>query len=792
MTKKLIIALLIANSQLPIANSQSISRKVVSSAGGTLTGGSSMVTFTIGETVIPSLSAGGNIITQGFQQPGEQVRTGTVASAVCAGSTFSLPYTAIDIGGGNTFTAELSDATGSFASPDTIGTLAGNASNSNISVTIPANTTAGNGYRIRVVASAPNKVGTDNGTNIQIVETPTAIAGAAQEICAPNPVFLNGTSLGGSSYTWSTSGDGSFNNANIANAVYTPGNNDKTTGTVTLYLATTTAVGGCQSVPSPLAVTVRTTLPLQPSVVSGAPPSVCPPLNGVSLSVTPNANVTSYTWANAPGSNGISFNPVSTTNTQVIDIGTTTNSTYNIRVTAANACGSSLYRSVSIRRTVSTPAAITGTTVACAAQSYPYSIAPVTGADNYTWTAPAGASINGGGNTLTTAATSVNIQMPPVFTTGAISVTANVACFVSPSRTITVSASTAALNTIAGSAVACPGSTLNYTVPSVAGATSYQWTLPGFTSGSSSTNSINVTFNTGFTSSNLCVKATSVCGVQTVQRCKSVTTGLPAQPTAINGNSNGVCGQTVNYNCPPVTGATGYLWTLPAGTTGSSTSNAIAVTFPSVGFTTGNVTVQSQNSCGLSLPRTITAKGAPNTPAAITANPVAWCNNDPGITFTGILTGVTGAYNLVWNIVPSTAATIINGQGSNNLVVDWNTGNATVSFTTSNGCGNGTRNYNAVVSCREKGNTFVATNEGLNVFPNPTNSILNIEMMAENAEPVVLILTDISGKTVLRNILQTSEGLNISVLDLSGYAKGVYTLRFRSETLNKQIKVVLQ
>ncbi|MBK7854796.1 MAG: hypothetical protein IPJ79_07685 [Bacteroidetes bacterium] len=633
MTKKLIIALLIANSQLPIANSQSISRKAISTAGGTLTGGSSMVTFTIGETVIPSLSAGGNIITQGFQQPGEQIRTGTVAAAICAGSTFSLPYTAIDIGGGNTFTAELSDATGSFASPDTIGTLAGNASNSNISVTIPANTTAGNGYRIRVVASAPNKVGTDNGTNIQIVETPTAIAGAAQEICAPNPVFLNGTSVGGSSYTWSTSGDGTFNNANIANAVYTPGNNDKTTGTVTLNLVTTTAVGGCQSAPSPLAVTVRTTLPLQPSVVSGAPPSVCPPLNGVSLSVTPNANVTSYTWANAPGSNGITFNPVSTTNTQVIDIGTTTNSTYNIRVTAANACGSSLYRAVSIRRSVGTPAAITGTTVACAAQSYPYSIAPVTGADNYTWTAPAGASINGGGNTLTTAATSVNIQMPPVFTTGAISVTANVACFVSAARTLNVSTTTVALSTIAGSAVACPGSTQLYTVPAAAGAASYQWTLPGSTSGSSSTNSINVTFNTGFTSSNLCVKATSVCGVQTVQRCKSVTTGLPAMPAAISGNSNGVCGQTVNYSCPAVAGATGYVWSLPAGATGTSASNAIAVTFPSSGFTTGTVTVQSQNSCGLSLPRTITTKGAPNTSGAITANPVVWCNNDAGITF---------------------------------------------------------------------------------------------------------------------------------------------------------------
>lgn len=382
--------------------------------------------------------------------------------------------------------------------------------------------------------------------------------------------------------------------------------------------------------------------------------------------------------------------------------------------------------------------------------------------------------------------------MPPVFTTGTISVTANVACFVSPARTINVSASTITLSTISGSAVACPGSTQLYTVPFVTGAVSYQWTLPVFTSGSSSTNSINVTFNTGFTSANLCVKATSVCGVQTAQRCRSISTGLPPAPTAISGNSNGVCGQTVNYSCPAVAGATSYVWTLPAGATGTSTSNAIAVTFPSTGFTTGDVTVQSQNACGLSLPCTITAKGAPNTPGSITANPIVWCNNDAGISLTGNLTGVTGVYNLVWSIIPATAATIINGQGSNNLVVDWNTGNATVSLTATNGCGNGTRTYNAVPVCRVAGNTSVATNEGLNVFPNPTSSILNIELITESAEPVTLTITDISGKAVLSKTLQTSEGLNSSVLDLSAYAKGVYMLKVRSTSLNKQIKVVLQ
>ena len=39
-------------------NAQSISRKLVSSGGGTLTGGNSQITFSIGETVVPSLSSG--------------------------------------------------------------------------------------------------------------------------------------------------------------------------------------------------------------------------------------------------------------------------------------------------------------------------------------------------------------------------------------------------------------------------------------------------------------------------------------------------------------------------------------------------------------------------------------------------------------------------------------------------------------------------------------------------------------------------------------------------------------
>jgi hypothetical protein len=157
-------------------NAQTISRKVISNAGGTLRGGNSQITFTLGETFIPSLNSATAVITQGFQQPGEQVRTGSVATSICAGSSFSLPYTATDIGGGNTFTVQLSNAAGSFASPVNIGTLAGNASAAVINVTIPSNTIAGTGYRIRITSSSPAFIGSDNGANITINAVPVAVA----------------------------------------------------------------------------------------------------------------------------------------------------------------------------------------------------------------------------------------------------------------------------------------------------------------------------------------------------------------------------------------------------------------------------------------------------------------------------------------------------------------------------------------------------------------------------------------------------------------------------------------
>ncbi|RYY85969.1 MAG: hypothetical protein EOO15_15665 [Chitinophagaceae bacterium] len=93
---------------------------------------------------------------------------GSLALSYCPSATFAIPFTASGLfNAGNTFTAQLSDASGSFAAPVAIGTVSATGSGS-INATIPANTASGSGYRMRIVSSAPASTGADNGSNLTI------------------------------------------------------------------------------------------------------------------------------------------------------------------------------------------------------------------------------------------------------------------------------------------------------------------------------------------------------------------------------------------------------------------------------------------------------------------------------------------------------------------------------------------------------------------------------------------------------------------------------------------------
>ncbi|MDB5236176.1 MAG: Por secretion system C-terminal sorting protein/choice-of-anchor [Hymenobacter sp.] len=181
--------------------------------------------------------------------PAPIIATSLTGNSFCAGSAASVAFATTDtFNPGNTFTAQLSDASGSFISPTTIGTLAGTASGS-IIATIPVATSAASGYRVRVVSSNPVVTGTDNGSNLTINSAPVVTVPA-------NIMVNNGASQCGASVAFVATATGSP----APNMVYSA-NGTPITSPYAFALGTTTvtatATNSCGSDTGTFTVTVE-------------------------------------------------------------------------------------------------------------------------------------------------------------------------------------------------------------------------------------------------------------------------------------------------------------------------------------------------------------------------------------------------------------------------------------------------------------------------------------------------------------------------------------------------------
>lgn len=97
--------------------------------------------------------------------------TSVVPIMLCAGDPIAVNYTRTGtFDNGNVFTAQLSDASGSFANPVNIGTLIGTG-NGTIAATIPLGTPNGTNYRIRVISSSPAIVSNNVSAAITVTTT---------------------------------------------------------------------------------------------------------------------------------------------------------------------------------------------------------------------------------------------------------------------------------------------------------------------------------------------------------------------------------------------------------------------------------------------------------------------------------------------------------------------------------------------------------------------------------------------------------------------------------------------
>jgi hypothetical protein len=354
---------------------------------------------------------------------------------------------------------------------------------------------------------------------------------------------------------------------------------------------------------------------------------------------------------------------------------------------------------------LSQPSAVSGATSLCTgapAQSYSVSNDPL--ATFYTWTLPGGWSGSSPTSTITTTVSS----------TGIITVTAKDACSSSPPRTLAVTVYPLPTITVNSGSI-CSGS--SFTI-SPGGANTF--TIQG------GNNVVSPLANASYT-----VTGTSIAGCVSAS---SATSNLIVHATpTITANSGSICSGS-SFTIYPA-GANTY--TIQGGNNVVSPTTNVSYTVTgtntagcvSASSATSIVNVNPLPTVGLSTSNTLICEGES---ATLTAS---------------------GASNYTFN--PG-------GPGANIIINPTVTSTYTVSGADANGCSNSTTITQSVGICAAisaKG----SLDEGITIYPNPTNGILTIQSPAL-VQKKVEVYNSI-GQSILSFELQTTDcELNLSVL----------------------------
>lgn len=411
-------------------------------------------------------------------------------AAVCSGALQT--YTIAAVPGATSYTWVLPSGWTGTSTTNAITVTAG-ITNGNISVT--ANNSCG-------VSTARTLSVTASG----VPAAPASVSGNSAVCPNTSQAYIAAAVAGAASYTWTlpTGWTGSSTTNSITVITGTAG------GQLTVK-----ANNSCgQSAVKTVALTITSAAPAQPGSITGNA-GVCAG-SSQTYSVAAVAGAASYTWILPTGWAG-----TSSTNT----ISVTAGSAGNISVSAVNGCGTSAARILAVTTSPlpAAPGAITvsgGAAAVCTGNTRTYTTPLVSGV-TYSWTVPVGATVVSGQNT-----NSIQLNFTSSFVSGsALSVRAANSCGNSTPTSVTINKSTLATpGAISGPDRSCPNIVRGFSVATVAGATSYQWTLPpGATFTSASTGNI-ITARVGTTSGNVTVRAVSACGTSAAST-KYVTIG---------------------------------------------------------------------------------------------------------------------------------------------------------------------------------------------------------------------------------------------------------------------------
>ena len=279
---------------------------------------------------------------------------------------------------------------------------------------------------------------------------------------------------------------------------------------------------------------------------------------------------------------------------------------------------------------------------------------------------------------------------------GNISVAALNSCGISAVRTTTVTmkpGTPATPGTITGLNNQCTGLTAQtYSVPAVANASTYTWTVPtGWTiTTGSTTNNITVSVGSTAVSGEITVKANNSCGTSAASILSAVVSpGTPATPGTITGAATACPGtSTTTYTVAAVANATVYNWVLPSGWSIASGANTNSITVAvQQGASNGTISVSAGNFCGTSAIRTLTVSVNAPIPASPTliSGISAQC---PSLTLQQYSIGaVSNATTYTWTVPTGWLVTAGNGTTIATVKTGLTSQNGNIAVTASNSCG---------------------------------------------------------------------------------------------------------
>ncbi|MFT3910448.1 MAG: T9SS type A sorting domain-containing protein [Ferruginibacter sp.] len=365
--------------------------------------------------------------------------------------------------------------------------------------------------------------------------------------------------------------------------------------------------------------------------------------------------------------------------------------------------------------------------------------------------------------------------------------------------------------------------TITYTINSVPGAASYNWTAPSNTTinhpngaGTINDTTVTLSFSGLFNGGNISVFASNAgCGSGGT-RSFTITKSNPSTPSPISGPTN-VCanilpnGTIAEYKIAAIASASSYNWNVSPATAvvthpnGTGAGDTVINVIFQAGFTTGSVSVSAGNGCGTSGTRSLSlTKLNPATPGAADAIQTMTCP-DRAFTYTLASTPANSA-TVQWT-VPATA-TLISGQGTSSITVSYPstaiTGNVTVQAL--NNCASSSvrtipvklaacpviTSTKGTVPAFENKLSSTTTTAGdqmqLNVYPNPSTDMFNLQVKSVSQQPIFVCVFDLSGRQL--------EKLNTTAFAPVQIAKhlkaGVYLLEVKQGNEVKTMKLIKQ